>query len=89
MKEVTLKSLQRFKPRHLVHQSITNKSGNAYTVRITGAIQTWKTYPDLFVVPVKYGMYDSFYITNIDDYDHRLPAKYRKLSPASNWRITK
>lgn len=32
-------------------------------VRVSGKCQTWKTRPDDFKLPVKYGMYESLYIT--------------------------
>lgn len=31
--------------------------------RKMGACKTWKTRPDEFKLPVKHGLYDSFYIT--------------------------
>lgn len=33
------------------------------SVRAMGAVKTWKTRPNDFRIPVKYGMYNSFYIT--------------------------
>lgn len=38
--------------------------GVARRVRVSGKCQTWKTRPDEFKLPVKYGLYQSFYITN-------------------------
>lgn len=36
------------------------------TVRVSGACKTWKTRPSEFKLPVKYGMYESGYITHED-----------------------
>ena len=45
------------------HVSIKNANGTPLRARRTGKTKTWKTRPDEFSVPVKYGMYASFYIT--------------------------
>ena len=45
---------------------LTNKDKNKtpLKVRRTGKTQTWKTRPDEFKIPVKYGLYESTYITH-------------------------
>lgn len=35
--------------------------GTARRVRVTGQVKTWKTRPRDLKVPIKYGMYESFY----------------------------
>jgi len=35
-------------------------------VRQTGKVKTWKTRPGEFKIPVKYGLKESFYITDKD-----------------------
>ena len=40
--------------------------GKIINVRVTGACKVWKTRPDEFRLPVKYGLYDSGYITQDD-----------------------
>lgn len=35
-------------------------------VRQTGKVKTWKRNPSWFEIPVKYGLFESFYITNFD-----------------------
>ena len=37
--------------------------GYPVRIRATGKCQTWKTRPAEFKLPVKWGMYDSFYLT--------------------------
>ena len=38
--------------------------GNPSKVRVSGKCQTWKTRPDDFSLPVKFGLYESFRIVN-------------------------
>ena len=38
------------------------KNGYTLKVRRTGKTQTWKTRPNEFKIPVKHGLYHSFYI---------------------------
>lgn len=38
--------------------------GNPSKVRVTGKCKTWKRDPERFKLPVKYGLYESFYIVN-------------------------
>ncbi len=43
------------------------RGGVSYTVerwRVNGVTKTWKTRPDEFQVPIKYGLYAYSYITN-------------------------
>jgi hypothetical protein len=42
----------------------TNSDGSPLRCRVTGKCKTWKTRPDDFRLPVKHGLYDSFYIIN-------------------------
>jgi hypothetical protein len=42
-------------------------NGTTYRARQSGEVKTWKTRPDDFKVPVKYGLYASFYIDNLAD----------------------
>ena len=47
----------------LHHVSLTNADGSMLRCRINGKCQTWKTRPDDFRLPVKYGLKQCFYIT--------------------------
>ena len=48
----------------LRHVKIKNADGiSAARCRVTGVCKTWKTKPEQFQLPVKHGLYDSFYIT--------------------------
>ena len=49
------------------HKTILNKSDKQPArARRMGKTQTWKTRPNEFKIPVKHGMYDSFYITHLN-----------------------
>lgn len=54
-----------------VHKTVKNADGSAMRCRASGKFQTWKTRPNEFKLPVKYGLYNSFYITeaNADDWN--------------------
>lgn len=43
-------------------------------VRVSGKCQTWKTRPDKFRVPVKYGLYENGEITHRNAIDFHLPS---------------
>lgn len=53
------------------HKTLKNADGSAMRCRASGKCQTWKTRPNEFKLPVKYGLYNSFYITetNADDWN--------------------
>jgi hypothetical protein len=48
----------------------TNRDGTPVRCRVMGKCKTWKTRPDDFRLPVKYGLYDSFYIINDSYAEH-------------------
>ena len=45
------------------HVSLKDSSGQPARCRASGACQTWKTRPEEFKLPVKHGLYQSFYLT--------------------------
>jgi len=45
------------------HVSATNADGTPVRCRVNGACKTWKTRPEEFRLPVKYGLRECFYIT--------------------------
>ena len=47
----------------LHHASLKNADGTPTRCRVNGMCKTWKTRPDEFKLPVKHGMYTTFYIT--------------------------
>ena len=46
------------------HKTLKNKDGTPVRARQTGKVKVWVRSPDRFSLPVKYGMYQSFYIDN-------------------------
>ena len=49
--------------RNFEHVSVKNRDGTPARCRANGMCKTWKTRPEDFKLPVKYGMYQCFYIT--------------------------
>ena len=45
------------------HVHLKDSNGEPVRCRAMGKCQIWKTRPDDFKLPVKHGMYDSFYLT--------------------------
>ena len=58
----------------LHHKTLKNADKTPMRVRVTGKVKTWKTRPAEFKLPVKHGLYDSFYITEYN---------------AEQWEVTK
>lgn len=50
----------------LQHVKLRNKDGSPVRCRVNGACKTWKTRPEDFSLPVKYGLRDCFYITLVN-----------------------
>ena len=53
----------------LHHATLKNRDGTPVRARITGMIKTWKTRPNDYRLPVKHGMYHSFYITPENEHE--------------------
>ena len=47
----------------LVHATLKNADKSPLRCRVNGKTKVWKTRPDDFIVPVKYGLKHCFYIT--------------------------
>ena len=47
----------------LYHKTKRNRDGSPLRARVNGKVKTWKTRPEDFRVPMKYGLRDCFYIT--------------------------
>lgn len=50
--------------RNFEHVTLKGSDGQPVRCRAMGKCQTWKTRPDEFKLPVKHGLYQSFYITH-------------------------
>jgi hypothetical protein len=51
---------------YFIHRSLKRSSGAPLIARRNGKTKTWKRQPGKFMIPVKYGLYDCFYITDKD-----------------------
>lgn len=56
-----------------------SRSKQLKRVRVSGKCKTWKTRPDEFKLPVKYGMYESLYITERNAADYQLTPVYQSM----------
>ena len=69
-----------------MHESYSNHPQWPKVVRPSGRCKTWKTRPNEFRLPVKYGFYQSMYITerNAEDFtlikDEAVNAAIRRTS---------
>ncbi len=50
----------------LYHRTKTMADGSPLSVRVMGRCITWKSRPNEFRIPVKYGLHQSFYITDVN-----------------------
>lgn len=48
----------------LHHKTLKNADKMPMRVRVTGKVKTWKTRPDHFRIPVKYGLKTCWYVEN-------------------------
>lgn len=51
------------------HKRFKNSDGTPMRCRVNGRCQTWKTRPDDFKLPVKYGLKTCFYIDPINAHE--------------------
>lgn len=53
------------------HKTLKNADGTAVRCRVNGKCKVWKTRPNDFQLPVKYGLKECFYITpnNANDWN--------------------
>ncbi len=56
----------------LYHLLQHNSKGNPHRCRVSGKCITWKTRPDEFRLPVKFGFKTSFYITETNAHEWSL-----------------
>jgi hypothetical protein len=48
---------------NFAHFTSKDRRGNPHVCRVNGACKVWKTRPEDFSLPVKFGLKDCFYIT--------------------------
>jgi hypothetical protein len=56
---------------NFLHATFKDSKGNPMRCRVNGKCKTWVTRPNEFKLPMKYGLYQYFYITpdNANDWD--------------------
>lgn len=54
------------------HVSLLNKDGSPLRARRNGSTKTWKTRPNEFKIPAKYGLKQCFYITQDNAHEWRI-----------------
>lgn len=59
-----------------------NADGSARRWRVSGKVKTWKTMPDRVHVPIKHGLYDSYFIEefNLRNFTLTEPSARKKTS---------
>jgi len=50
----------------LYHTTNKNKDGSPQRWRVNGKVKTWKTMPDRVKVPLKFGLWETGYLTEQD-----------------------
>ena len=64
---ITKKQATNLKHGDILHHTIMkNADGTPLRCRVNGICKVWKTRPDDFKLPVKYGLKQCFYISHID-----------------------
>jgi hypothetical protein len=73
---MTVTKQQAMTCRMFYHKTAINRDGTAVRVRASGQCKTWKTRPDEFRLPVKYGLRHSMYITNTNAHEWTVVESY-------------
>jgi len=61
---ITKQIAERLSPGTILHhRTMKGSDGSPVRCRVNGRCKTWVTRPDEFRLPVKYGLYQCFYIT--------------------------
>lgn len=71
---ITYDQAVKLSPGEIIHH-ITQKNSDKTPLRarVTGQIKIWKTRPGEFRLPVKYGLYTSFYINDTNANNWEIP----------------
>ena len=49
----------------LYHKNVKNADGTALRAKVNGKVQTWKTRPLDYLIPMKHGLKDYFYLSPV------------------------
>jgi len=79
MQILTIEVAKSLKPGQILSMNnCQNSDGTCVRWRVNGVVQTWKTRPNEFKVPVKHGMYDYGYITQHNYFYYHLHGSCEK-----------
>lgn len=67
----------------LIHESQNNADGTPVRARVNGKVKTWKIRENDYLIPVKHGLKECFYIGRIEDWKN----EPRNFSPEQYWRV--
>lgn len=67
---------QAMSERKFHHVTLKNADGTPIRCRASGSCKTWKTRPSEFMLPVKHGLHDSFYITHYNAHEWNVGHSY-------------
>ena len=75
---------------NLYHRTSRNRKGQAHSVRQSGRIKTWKTRPDEFRVPWKFGLYENGEVTHRNSHEWLIedPTEEPTDLPVKNSRLS-
>lgn len=63
---ITLDQAKNLQPGQVIYSTLyKNADGSAQRWRVNGKVKTWKTQPGRFCVPLKHGLYDYDYLTEL------------------------
>ncbi len=61
----------------LYHKDLRNADKTSLRARVSGQLKLWKTRPGEFKLPMKHGMYTSFYLTEANAHEWTLTPKHK------------
>jgi len=64
----------------LYHVSKLSSGGTMVRCRVNGKCNVWKTRPSEFRLPVKHGLRDCFYITNLNCGEWQIVAEVKEVT---------
>lgn len=73
------KDIAMTQPSELWHMTEKNRDGTPVRCRSNGKCKTWKTRPEEFRLPVKYGLRTCFYITEQNAHEWELPRPCKAI----------
>lgn len=86
MIHVSKMTIDRIRPHVLIHRTERNADGTPVRMKINGKMKTWKTRPGCWMLPVKYGIRDCYYIGDWD-WDSPIPQQYKNYLSPSDYAI--